>query len=525
MSGYPEADPPGEPQQPPPPPHPPHFQLSTPDSQLARRRRGRPPHPDLLTPREWEVLGLLRERLTNRQIAERLGVTLHAARYHVSQIISKLGVTTREQAAASRPEPALERGRGIPASPRRRWWVPVLAWLRPLTLAKAAGVAASVAAVAALAVLAWGVLQTAGDGDATQITAAGNTFPEVAFATEGGKLVLSSADGTVQRTLLERCDNAIIWAPGGEHLVCISGAGEDPLLESVILDLGGAALFRFQADGGSFNWAPDGQRYAYTRTRLGGTDLFVGNFTSAEAFSIAYAESPVWSPDGRLAAYRPPGLDLGGSDTAFLDIYRGGEATAIPGDYRPLVWVRSSADAPIVASNYVPPLDVAARYEASLLVLATRQPVRIPELDDSNQFWVSPDGTRGVLISRTEEIGLSAIDFRTLEINPIPGSRISFPSDFIPRQHVMFSADGAYVYWADARAPLGIYRAALDGGAAELIGSITGVGRADFSRDFSKVAYFAIGSGTAPELWTANLDGSDPRRLVVLNAFAWRPAP
>ena len=69
-------------------------------------KRGRPRYPDVLTPREWEVLSFLREGLTNEQIAERLGVTLHAARYHVSQILSKLGVATREEAAAWQPEEA-----------------------------------------------------------------------------------------------------------------------------------------------------------------------------------------------------------------------------------------------------------------------------------------------------------------------------------------------------------------------------------------------------------------------------------
>ena len=61
---------------------------------------GRPPHPDILTPREREVLELLRERLTNDQIAERLGITLDGAKYHVSEILSKLGVGSREEAAA-----------------------------------------------------------------------------------------------------------------------------------------------------------------------------------------------------------------------------------------------------------------------------------------------------------------------------------------------------------------------------------------------------------------------------------------
>src|SRR5438132_12087355 len=67
------------------------------------RRRGRPKHPDILTPREWEVLALLRDKLANPQIAERLGITRDAVKYHVSEIFSKVGVGTREEAAAWRP--------------------------------------------------------------------------------------------------------------------------------------------------------------------------------------------------------------------------------------------------------------------------------------------------------------------------------------------------------------------------------------------------------------------------------------
>jgi DNA-binding NarL/FixJ family response regulator len=39
-------------------------------------KRGRPPHPDILTPREWQVLDLLRQDLTNEQIAHRLDVSV-----------------------------------------------------------------------------------------------------------------------------------------------------------------------------------------------------------------------------------------------------------------------------------------------------------------------------------------------------------------------------------------------------------------------------------------------------------------
>jgi DNA-binding CsgD family transcriptional regulator len=63
-------------------------------------RRGRPPYPDLLTPREQEVLALIRQDLTNEQIGQRLSISESGARYHVSEILSKLGVESREEAAA-----------------------------------------------------------------------------------------------------------------------------------------------------------------------------------------------------------------------------------------------------------------------------------------------------------------------------------------------------------------------------------------------------------------------------------------
>lgn len=57
------------------------------------------PLPDL-TPREREVLGLLGEGLTNRQLAERLVVSEHTIHRHVTSILGKLDVPTRAAAAA-----------------------------------------------------------------------------------------------------------------------------------------------------------------------------------------------------------------------------------------------------------------------------------------------------------------------------------------------------------------------------------------------------------------------------------------
>lgn len=66
-------------------------------------QRGRPCYPDVLTPREQDVLALLREGLTNEQIADRLGISFETAKQHVATILSKLGVSTREEAAAWQP--------------------------------------------------------------------------------------------------------------------------------------------------------------------------------------------------------------------------------------------------------------------------------------------------------------------------------------------------------------------------------------------------------------------------------------
>lgn len=56
------------------------------------RGRGRPPHPDVLTPAEWEVLDWLRHGVSRREIARRRRTSLDAVKYHIANITAKLGV-------------------------------------------------------------------------------------------------------------------------------------------------------------------------------------------------------------------------------------------------------------------------------------------------------------------------------------------------------------------------------------------------------------------------------------------------
>ena len=76
---------------------------------VERRARGRPPHPDVLTPAEWQVLDWVRHGLRRTAIASRRGTSVDAVKYHLANISGKLGVPVRE----------LRHWPGIPATSKR----------------------------------------------------------------------------------------------------------------------------------------------------------------------------------------------------------------------------------------------------------------------------------------------------------------------------------------------------------------------------------------------------------------------
>ncbi|GAA0273843.1 response regulator transcription factor [Streptomyces polychromogenes] len=67
---------------------------------LAALAAGTPaPAPDLLTPRETEVLRLISAGATNREIAARLYLSEGTVKNHISRVLSRLGLRDRTQAA------------------------------------------------------------------------------------------------------------------------------------------------------------------------------------------------------------------------------------------------------------------------------------------------------------------------------------------------------------------------------------------------------------------------------------------
>lgn len=64
---------------------------------MPRKPKGRPPYADVLTPTEWRVLHAVQHGMTNVEIARRRGTSTDAVKYHVGNILVKLGVRNRRE--------------------------------------------------------------------------------------------------------------------------------------------------------------------------------------------------------------------------------------------------------------------------------------------------------------------------------------------------------------------------------------------------------------------------------------------
>ena len=89
------------------------------------RQRGRPAHPDVLTPAEWKVLLLVRSGLSNPAIAQVRGCRVDTIKYHVANIIEKLELTDRE---------ALARWSGRPLPDEPRPGIDLRSWERRMSM-------------------------------------------------------------------------------------------------------------------------------------------------------------------------------------------------------------------------------------------------------------------------------------------------------------------------------------------------------------------------------------------------------
>jgi len=159
------------------------------------------------------VLGLIREGLSNEEIAERLGVSVDGVKFHVSEILSKLGVRDRLEAARWQPDKA------------RPWWLaaaaPVVVWRRLnfgwLSPAVAGGLGVAVAA--GIGLLVWGLLVTRGDGrEEQQIIEATERTPTPPYG-PGTVWLLDATTRDAKRVPVEQSVMLAQWIEQGKTFV------------------------------------------------------------------------------------------------------------------------------------------------------------------------------------------------------------------------------------------------------------------------------------------------------------------
>jgi DNA-binding CsgD family transcriptional regulator len=316
-------------------------------------KRGRPRHPDILTPREWEVLALLREGRSNEEIAQRLHISLAGAKYHVSEILSKLGVSSREEAARWEPQ-------------ARPWWAAVAAPLASLRravstswlAALAAGVAVAVVG-AAIGLLVWGLVRTGSGGD----SAASLTVPEAlsppasvtndplasigtfvldedmnsaerigppgTIAPDGSAVAVRADDGrglfvfALQEgapvLVFDGQPGAAAWSPDGQWLAIEAIDRDEPHVAVAKAD--GAGYLRLLDGSGSFEWSPDSTRlailqqqrettsgetsiaYALTIMDISGREVVRRDLGEYSVLDSPARAGVAWSPSGRQVAW------------------------------------------------------------------------------------------------------------------------------------------------------------------------------------------------------------------------------
>jgi DNA-binding CsgD family transcriptional regulator len=514
-----------------------------------------------LTDREREALSLIRLGLTNEQIAERLNITLAGAKYHVSEILTKLGVASREEAAAWQPEPR-----------QSRW----AAW--PV-LGKIALVGAAAIVLAALALLALEVLRTDHGNDATtsaspsaSVTATPqlvslDSAQSVYFFRQDGDIYTVPAGGGALTKFAEgdQCTAGTLsntwkldWSPHGDLLAC-TGTVSNTAVQIVLYDRSGNIAAQAQVSplptlGCGPQWSPDGRWITYrwlpdqskietmtvldtalaVHAQLPSTDIALPPFVAS---GRPWPCWPAWSLDGSRIAY----LDMGSEQVRVYSLDTGQNTVVITGDYKPLAW--KSGDQVYVAQDFSTNEGGFQTYKISLLDVATGSIERMPGPDSgpgspeegiNRQGWVSPDGRYVALLSRqtgSDLQGIGVYDTDTGQFTIIPQSNVTYPSEYIPPSYIWFSADSSQVLWWDESA--GVFSSPSGGGAGTSVAPLHAPGISPapiYSPDLKSAVHLEFGA-SGKQLILSKPDGTGDVELSSLlmatgqsgSVVAWNP--
>jgi DNA-binding CsgD family transcriptional regulator/DNA-binding beta-propeller fold protein YncE len=254
-----------------------------------------------LTARQREVLALVARGHTNFEIARRLGLSLDGVKYHVSEILGRLGVDSREEAVAAwhaerRP------GRRLGQAARALVTGTVARWV-----AGGAGLALLAVAAAVVALSLSGGDQDRGDGAASPVATAGSTPGGGALPL--GRVVATIAVGGQPDSIA--AGEGGVWV--GNH-ISRTVARIDPATNRVVATIPIDSRWTQVTTGGGAVWVAAPERATVYRidpasNRVVATIPLLDGPDPGGIFSlpIAYGAGSLWAldPRGQLSRVDP----------------------------------------------------------------------------------------------------------------------------------------------------------------------------------------------------------------------------
>lgn len=197
-----------------------------------------------LTPRQREVLTLLARGYSNPQIGEALGISLDGAKWHVSEIMSRLGVASREDAAAwwreyNKPAARLARAAHVV-------W-PFAAWARAGAAIVGVGAASAIAVVTVIALNSGGPATALPDVASPMLTASATSSPPTVVSISSPSMsastpATSSPDAFASATTPSAVIAPLSPTPGFTPTPAYTGVSIVDLAISALLDRDYTAL-------------------------------------------------------------------------------------------------------------------------------------------------------------------------------------------------------------------------------------------------------------------------------------------
>lgn len=193
------------------------------------------------------MLGLLVRGQTNAQIAESLGISLAGAKWHVSEVISKLGVESREDAAEYW---RARNGLRLRFTRALRALLPGAGWL------KVGGAVAGLAAVSAAVIVVVALVESGGpERTLAESTSAATPTASVPRTPPA---VLPRVTGTFSQPQALPIDGTVTIQPPGVHNPFQLWDGTSTVIYDLVsgtqTDLGPGSLGSFSPDGGWVAW-------------------------------------------------------------------------------------------------------------------------------------------------------------------------------------------------------------------------------------------------------------------------------